>query len=149
MRKERGKLRSYFKTYLRSYSKTKGLCTLRHMCSLANAKCTLFPLIGILLSWRGTSVTPHSAFPSERFSVLTSERIRVSVLWALEYRKCRYGMQFILKSSYFQILNFGIATYMCCVIGTIPGDSGRAAAEKRRRRHGGKNYGPTATVDVY
>ena len=54
----------------------------------------------------------------------------------------------MLKTENFQILNFGIATYMCCVIGTIPGDSGRAAAEKRRR-HGGKNYGPTATVDVY
>ena len=46
-----------------------------------------------------------------------------------------------------QILNFGIATYMCCVIGTIPSDS--RTEEKRRRRHRGKNYGPAATVDLY
>lgn len=46
------------------------------------------------------------------------------------------------------ILNFGIATYMCCVIGTIPSDS--RTEGKRRRRDQGKNYrSPAATVDLY
>ena len=49
-----------------------------------------------------------------------------------------------LSPNSLQILNFGIATYMCCVIGTLPSES--RAEKSRRRRHEGKNYGPAATV---
>ena len=56
-------------------------------------------------------------------------------------------MSFKILAICLQILNFGIATYMCCVIGTMPSDS--RTEEKRGRRHRGKNYGPAATVDLY
>ena len=47
------------------------------MCLLVNTKCTIFLIAELCFAWRTTSVTDHSAFPSERFAVLASEHIRV------------------------------------------------------------------------
>ena len=72
---------------------TKGLCTLRRMRTLANAKCTIFHQIGILfyLVW---NLCYTSFGISERALLVRSEQnICVSVLWAL-HRSAAAGQPF-------------------------------------------------------